>query len=258
MKSAALPMTAVSESKAMKYAVDLHIHSALSPCSDKDMTPNNIVNMARIKGLDAIALTDHNSCANLKAVSICAENAGLLFIPGMEVETSEEVHLICLLPCIAAASELQRIVYSALPPVLNRCDIFGKQLIMDETDRIIAEESRMLLTAAALTTGEVCSVVRHLGGAVIPAHVDRPSNSILSNLGFIPEEPCFKYLELSKHCGRTDFMAAHPELGGYGTIVSSDAHELGAILERESFLEIDSLSAEAVIECLSNLNKFPY
>lgn len=231
----------------MKYAVDLHIHSALSPCADKDMTPNNIVNMARIKGLDAIALTDHNSCANLEAVGKCAESAGLVFIPGIEVETSEEVHLICLLPDVAAAVELQRIIYSALPQMMNRSDVFGRQLIMDETDGVIAEESRMLLTAAALTTGEVCSVVRHLGGAVIPAHVDRPSNSILSNLGFIPEEPCFKYLELSKYCSGTGFMAAHPELGSYGTIVSSDAHELGGILERESFLELDALSRKAVI-----------
>lgn len=240
-------MTAVFDRADMKYAVDLHIHSALSPCADKDMTPNNIVNMARIKGLDAIAVTDHNSCANLKAVGKCAESAGLVFIPGMEVETSEEVHLICLLPGIAAAVELQRIIYSALPQMINRGDVFGRQLIMDETDRVIDEESRMLLTAAALTTGEICSVVRHLGGAVIPAHVDRPSNSILSNLGFVPEEPGFRYLELSRHCFGTGFVAAHPELGGYGTIVSSDAHELGGIMERESFLELDALSTEAVI-----------
>jgi len=235
----------------MKYAVDLHIHSVLSPCADKDMTPNNIVNMAKIKGLDAFALTDHNSCANLKAVSICAESSGLVFIPGMEVETSEEVHLICLLPDVEAAMELQRIVYSALPPMTNRDDIFGRQLIMDNTDNVIAEESRMLLTAVALSTEEVCSVVRQLGGAVIPAHVDRPSNSILSNLGFIPEELGFKYLELSKHCSGADFMAAHTELGGYGSIISSDAHDLGSILERESFLELPALSPESVIGDLS-------
>ncbi len=231
----------------MKYAVDLHIHSALSACAEKDMTPNNIVNMAKIKGLDAIALTDHNSCANLKAVGTCAESSGLLLIPGMEVETSEEVHLICLMPDVEAAMELQRMVYSALPHIRNRGDIFGRQLIMDETDRIIAEESRMLLTAAALTAEEVNSVVRHLGGAVIPAHVDRPSNSILSNLGFIPKELCFKYLELSRYCDGAGFLTAHPELAGYGTIVSSDAHDLGCILERGSFLELDALSAEAVM-----------
>lgn len=243
-----MPMTAAFDCTAMKYAVDLHMHSALSPCADKDMTPNNIVNMAKIKGLDAIALTDHNSCANLKAVSVCAQKSGLVFIPGIEVETSEEVHLICLLPDVAAAVELQCIVYSALPPMTNRDDIFGRQLIMDENDRIVAEESRMLLTAAAMTAGELYSVVRHLGGAVIPAHVDRPSNSILSNLGFIPEELGVKYLELSRHCDEAAFIAAHPELAGYGTIISSDAHDLGGISERESFIELDALSVEAVIE----------
>ena len=82
----------------MKYAVDLHIHSALSPCADKDMTPNNIVNMAVLKGLDAIAVTDHNSAANLESISKCAKKKGLVFIPGMEVETSEEIHIVCLMP----------------------------------------------------------------------------------------------------------------------------------------------------------------
>lgn len=231
----------------MKYAADLHIHSALSPCAEKDMTPNNIVNMARLKGLDAIAVTDHNSCANLKAVSICAEKCGLVLIPGMEVETSEEVHLICLLPGIEAAMELQSLVYSALPPLRNRKDIFGEQLILDEADRLITEEDRMLLTAADLTTEEVCSAVRKLGGAVIPAHVDRKSNSLLSNLGFIPEEPDFKYIELSRQCDVSGFLAIHPELAGYRTIVSSDAHDLGSLLERETFLEIPALSPEAVI-----------
>ncbi|HEX2945036.1 MAG TPA: PHP domain-containing protein [Clostridia bacterium] len=240
----------------MKYAVDLHIHSALSPCADKDMTPNNIVNMAKIKGLDVIALTDHNSCANLKAVSKCAERSGLVFVPGMELETSEEVHLICLFPDVAAAVEMQCIVYSALPHMANRDDIFGRQLIMDETDRVIAEESRMLLSATALTSEEAYSVVRRLGGAVIPAHVDRPSNSILANLGFIPEGLGLKYLELSKYCDRVHFGVVHPELGGYGTVISSDAHDLGSILERETFLELSELSCDAVIGCLSDLYKF--
>jgi PHP family Zn ribbon phosphoesterase len=165
----------------------------------------------------------------------------------MEIETSEEVHLICLMPDVAAAVELQCIVYSALPPVINRSEIFGRQLIMDETDRTVAEECRMLLNAAALSAEEVYSLVRHLGGAVIPAHVDRPSNSLLSNLGFIPEVPRFKYLELSRHCDIAGFLEVHPEMGEYRTIVSSDAHDLGSIMERESFLELDVLSTEAVI-----------
>ena len=49
----------------MNIAVDLHMHSCLSPCGDELMTPNNIVNMAKLKGLDAIAVCDHNTARHL-------------------------------------------------------------------------------------------------------------------------------------------------------------------------------------------------
>ncbi len=222
----------------MKYAVDLHIHSALSPCAHEDMTPNNIVNMAVMKGLDAIALTDHNSGANLEAVSICARNHGLVFIPGMELESCEEVHLVCLLPNLKSAMKLHDIVYDSLPAIRNRKDIFGSQYFMDDKDRIIGEEERLLITASSLTADEVFSLVRGLGGAVIPAHVDRPSYSMLSNLGLIPEVLGIKHLEISKNCDESAFRATHPELDGYRLIRSSDAHYLGDILERENMIEV--------------------
>lgn len=238
----------------MKYAVDLHIHSALSPCADKDMTPNNIVSMAVIKGLDIIALTDHNSGANLEAVYKCAKKSGLLFIPGMEVETSEEVHLICLFPDVWSALEMHCLVYNALPAMKNRDDIFGKQLIMDENDYITGEEERMLITATNLTVNKVFLLVKQLGGAVIPAHVDRPSFSMISNLGIIPEDRGIKYLEISRNCDKYAFRASKPELDGFRLIKSSDAHYLGDMLERESLLELKELSAQAVIEAIGHSN----
>jgi len=222
----------------MKYAVDLHIHSALSPCADNDMTPNNIVNMAILKGLDAIAVTDHNTAGNLEAVSNCACKNGLVFIPGMEVESCEEVHLVCLLPDLDSAWMLQEEVRKALPPIANRTDIFGRQYFMDENDIITGEEDRLLVNATSLTSDDIVLLVRNLGGAVIPAHVDRPANSMLSNLGLIPQELDIKYLELSGRCDKYAFRAAHPELDRYQLIKSSDAHNLGDILERESMLEI--------------------
>ncbi len=231
----------------MKYAVDLHIHSALSPCADKDMTPNNIVNMALIKGLDVIAVTDHNSGANLEAVSRCAQNHGLLFIPGMEVETSEEVHLVCLFPDVKSALRMNLLINEALPAIQNREDIFGTQLILDENDRQVGEEKSMLITAVRLTVNEVFLQVKQLGGAVIPAHVDRPSYSMLSNLGIIPEDLEIKYLEISRDCDKYSFRASRPELDGFKLIRSSDAHGLGAILERESLLELDELNTQAVL-----------
>lgn len=222
----------------MKYAVDLHIHTALSPCADNDMTPNNIVNMAILKGLDAIAVTDHNTTGNLEAVSLCARKSGLVFIPGMEVESCEEVHLICLLPDLNSAWMLQEKVSQALPVIENRTDIFGRQYFMDENDQIIGEEDRLLINATSLTSDDIFLLVRSLGGAVIPAHVDRPANSMLSNLGWIPQELDIKYLELSGKCDKYAYKEAHPELDRYQLIKSSDAHNLGDILERESLLEI--------------------
>ena len=46
---------------------DLHIHTALSPCGDMDMTPNNIVNMAQLKGLDRSWLTADEQSPSGKA-----------------------------------------------------------------------------------------------------------------------------------------------------------------------------------------------
>jgi PHP family Zn ribbon phosphoesterase len=235
----------------MKYAVDLHIHSALSPCADNDMTPNNIVNMAVLKGLDAIAVTDHNSSSNLESISTCAKKKGLVFIPGMEVETSEEIHIVCLMPDPESMSLFRDAVQKALPRIDNRPDIFGRQLILDENDNLVSEEPRMLLTATNLTTEEVFRLVKELNGVAVPAHVDRSSYSILSNLGFVPEELDIKYLEISRGCDSAGFRRMHPELDRYHLVRSSDAHYLGDILERESMLELDELSPEAIIRKLS-------
>lgn len=231
----------------MKFAVDLHIHSALSPCADKDMTPNNIVNMALIKGLDIIAVTDHNSAENLESFIECSKSKNILVVPGMEIETREEVHLICLFPSVDSALEMQEVVYKALPKLENREDVFGPQLIMDSNDCILGHVKRMLLTASALSIEEVFeNVVRRFGGAVIPAHVNRDSYSIISNLGFIPENLKIKYVEVSKDCNIDKFFLNRNDISRYRYLISSDAHHLGGILERESFIELDEKS----IDCL--------
>ncbi|HOJ10460.1 MAG TPA: PHP domain-containing protein [Clostridiales bacterium] len=230
----------------MKYYIDLHIHSVLSPCSDKDMTPNNIVNMAILKGLDIIAVTDHNSAENLEAISDCACKSGILFVPGMEIETREEVHIVCLFPDVERALKMQEKVYKVLPQVKNRPEIFGEQLIMDENDNIIGQLDKMLLTAADMSLEEVCHTMAELGGVMIPAHVDRDSYSIISNLGMIPSEIKTGNLEISKNCDLGKFLSLYPQLSRYNFIRSSDAHNLGDILEQSSVLELEEKS----IECL--------
>lgn len=231
----------------MKAAVDLHIHSALSACADNDMTPNNIVNMAVLKGLDIIAVTDHNSAENVKAVMNCADGSQLIVVPGMEVETREEVHLICLFPSVENALKMQETLYSLLPKRENREDIFGQQLIMDECDKIIAHNGRLLLTAADISVEESCNTVKSLGGIVIPAHIDREAYSIISNLGLIPQDLNLKYLEISRNCELNEYRRQNQKVSDYCFLKSSDAHRLGDILERESFIELQELTINCLI-----------
>lgn len=234
----------------MKAAVDLHIHSALSPCADNDMTPNNIVNMAYLKNLDIIAVTDHNSLENYPAVAKCASERNIVAVPGIELETREEVHLVCLFPGYDSALKMQERVYGALPDIENKENIFGQQYIMDEDDNVTGQIKRMLITATNMSIDDVFVIMDELGGAVIPAHIDRDSYSIISNLGIIPEYLKIKYLELSRTCSKEEYRATRPELDKYKLIRSSDAHYLSDILERETFIEVEELSINALIKSL--------
>jgi PHP family Zn ribbon phosphoesterase len=241
----------------MIFAADLHIHSALSPCADNEMTPNNIVNMAFLKGLDFIAVTDHNSVENIRAVLKCAESRDIIAVPGMELETNEEVHLVCLFPDVEAAFFMQEKVYRSLPDMKNREDIYGPQLIMDEEDAILGSLDRLLLTASGLGVYEVFSMVREAGGAVIPAHVDRQSYSMLSNLGAIPEDLDINYLEVSRDCDLYSFKKTHPSLAEYSFLRSSDAHYLKDIFERETVLELEERSIHCLLEKLRTGGQVP-
>ncbi len=234
----------------MKYFYDFHIHTALSPCGDDDMTPNNIVNMAFLNELDIIAITDHNSCENIKAVMEVAENTDLIVIPGIEVETLEEVHMICLFPSINQALKMQDIVYNNLPNLKNRADIFGKQLIYNSNDEVIGENERMLLTATSLSIEDVVKIAYELSGTAYPAHIDRDSYSIISNLGVIPRSLNIKAIEFSKHVLPKDMIFENKYLEKYIPIQSSDAHYLEDIMEKINFIELENKTITNVINKL--------
>ncbi len=231
----------------MRIWVDLHIHSCLSPCAEEDMTPNNIVHMALIKGLDAIAITDHNSASNVEAVMQVGSREGLLVVPGMELCTAEEIHLACLFPTIEKTLRFHNYVYEYLIPLDNREDIFGSQILMDSYDNEIGRENKMLSGASRLDVHTAISIVRELGGVVLPAHVNRQSYSMLNTLGAIPEEYGFKYLECSKYCNLELFLQEHEELKEYEFIKSSDAHFLSEILDKEVFVDVEDKNIEALI-----------
>ncbi len=233
----------------MKIAYDFHIHTALSPCGDDDMTPNNIVNMAVLKGLDAIAITDHNTCRNAEACMQCAEGTGLLVLPGMEVETAEECHIVCIFPDVDRARRMEEQVNANLPKIKNRPDIFGHQVIMDKDDNIVGYEENLLVTATSLSVERVSELALEFGGVAIPAHIDKAAYSIISNLGFIDDGYGFKTVEV-KDFDKLDSLYEDKGLGRFRIIHSSDAHYLWDISEREQFLEADKPDATSIINIL--------
>ena len=129
----------------MKYYYDLHIHSSLSPCGDEDMTPNNIVNMAILKGLDIIAVTDHNAAGNVEVIMKRGARKQLIVVPGIEIESAEDVHILALFPDLDSCLATERSVREALPFIKNRAEIFGRQLLMDEADEITGDVENLLI-----------------------------------------------------------------------------------------------------------------
>ncbi len=203
---------------------DLHIHSCLSPCASDDMTLSNIAGMASIKGLSLISLTDHNSGHNLKAMEKAASEFGLIFIPGIEVTTVEEVHVLTYFKNTHAAVEFGEMLYDSLPDISNRPDIFGRQNIMDENDEAAGELDKLLLQATPFSINELATLAFKAGGCAVPAHINRDSFSVLANLGFMPPG-LFRTAEVATGL---PCPALDPSIYIFH---SSDAHNLGDISE---------------------------
>ncbi len=212
------------------------------------MTPNNIVNMACLKGLEVIAVCDHNSARNLPAVQAVASACGLLLLPGIEAETREEVHVLCYLPSVEAALAFGEVLYAHLPDQPNLPAFFGEQTVMDEEDRLIAAEPKLLIQSTDLSIEALASVCRSFGGVPVPAHINRTSNAVLHNLGFIP--PGIGFTSVEVYNGLP--LQKGTDLSRYHVLCSSDAHELSAILERESFLFAQKPSVEAILAYLAS------
>lgn len=236
----------------MKCFYDLHIHSCLSPCSDEDMTPNNIVNMAMLKGLDIIAVSDHNSVAQVGTIMALGRQAGLLVVPAMELCTAEEIHLLCLFPDLASAEQVAGQVYAGMAVAANRPDIFGHQWVLDHQDEPLWEESRMLIAASRYDVEAALSAVRAVGGVVVPAHVDRDAYSMIATLGTIPPEYGFSVVEVSTShlpAGEAGASGIVP-MRDFACLRNSDAHHLWDIAEPEQALDLPERTIPALLAAL--------
>lgn len=229
---------------------DLHIHSCLSPCGDDDMTPGNIVGMAAIKGLDVIAVTDHNSCKNCPAVMKLAEQFGVLAIPGMEINTSEEVHAVCLFPTLEQALHFDAYVYDRLMKFPNKETVFGKQQICNEEDEVIGTEPYLLINSADISFDELWELVRSYDGVMFPAHVEKTANSLIANLGFVPPDSRFSTAELKDLKQLHKVREKNPYLDTCRIVSNSDAHYLEHIHEPELTILVRERSIRGVLEAL--------
>ena len=234
-------------------AFDLHIHSALSPCAEDSSTPDVMAGLFALSGFDVIALTDHNSCGNCSSFLKACEHYGILGIPGMELNTSEEVHVVCLFPELAAAEDFSEYVYSRLPDIKNRSRIFGNQIYCSESGQPLREEEKLLISATEIGIYEVPGLVKERGGIAYPAHIDRQANSLLYNLGFWDSGMGFELAEISMKCP-DDFAQSRPDIEGLPLIRGSDAHRMEQIPEKPvQTLAVEELSAAGVIRALNDL-----
>ena len=235
-----------------RLAFDLHMHSCLSPCGGEENTPADLAGMCAVAGLDVVALTDHNAIGNCAAFCRAAERYGLLALPGMELTTAEEVHVVCLFPDLAAADGFAALVRKRLPPIKNRATIYGTQILMDEMDNILGEEDAFLAGAASVGIYEVTELVRPFGGVAYPAHIDRSTFALLTNLGFWDPDMGFPLAEASKNCPPNLFE--RPDLQGVRHISASDAHHLDQILDAHQYMELPERTPKAVLDWLRRGN----
>ncbi|HEX2920018.1 MAG TPA: PHP domain-containing protein [Bacteroidales bacterium] len=237
-----------------KYRADLHIHTVLSPCGDLSMSPENIISEAEKKDIDIIGITDHNSTRHCKLISRLAAKRRIFTMMGAEVTTKEEVHCLTFFENTDTLDLFQGFLESHLPDILNDPDIFGDQVEVDENEKIIFTETRLLSNAIDVSIDELQKFVSANNGIFIPAHIDRLKNGLYGQLGFLPDNFRADALEVSWRNVRSSFAAARPELSAHRLITNSDAHityDIGRALT-EYWLEYPSF--EELKMALNNLN----
>jgi PHP family Zn ribbon phosphoesterase len=223
------------ENRLTTYVAELHVHTVVSPCAAVEMIPPLIVRTALENGINLIAITDHNSSANVEAVQKAAQGTELTVLPGMELQTSEEVHLLCLFDTSDQIESFQMLVDDRLPPIENNIDYFGEQFVVDETGEFIRRETQLLLVSARLSLEEAVQSVSQLGGIAIPAHVNRKVFSLIANLGFVPSNLPVDALEISRHISPADAREKYPQLRNYTLVQDGDAHFLNEFLGANIF-----------------------
>jgi 3',5'-nucleoside bisphosphate phosphatase len=222
------------------WRADLHVHTVLSGCAEEEMLPPLMVERCQEIGLRLLGVLDHNSAGNAQAMLEAAQGTGVVIKPGLEVETRETVHLVCLFDTPEQALSLQEVVYARLPsfPRAAAERSFGSQVLVDRQGLLVGYEHRPLFAATDLSLTEVAQAARERGGLVLAAHVERRAHGLLGVLGFPPPD-----LEV-------DGMEAGPGALLEGRVASSDAHRLVEIGSRYTLFEAEGTSVAELRESL--------
>ncbi len=200
------------------------------------MIPPLIVQKALERGINLIAITDHNASENASAVIKAAEGKGLAVLPGMELQTEEEVHVLCLFDTVEQLKALQTLVDQTLPDFPNNVEFFGEQFVVDKTGEFLGREERLLINSIRLSIEEVYRAVKRLDGLFIPAHVERQAFGLIYHLGFVPPELEVDALEISRHSTPAEAVEKFPQIAGYPLIQSGDVHFLDDFLGVNQFM----------------------
>lgn len=209
-----------------EFTYELHLHSCLSPCGDDMMTPNNIAGMAMLNGVQIAALTDHNTSRNCPAFFEACAKVGIVPVAGMELTTAEEIHMVCLFATLEEAMAFDAVVAEHRMKIKNRPDIFGEQQILDGEDELIGIEEDLLIAATDLDLDSAAELVHQMGGACLPAHIDKQSNGLIGVLGMFPPTPVFRAVELHDMEKREAYIEKFPQLHDLVILHNSDAHAL--------------------------------
>jgi len=218
-----------------EFRCEFHVHTVLSPCASVEMIPPLIVQTAKEKGVNPISVTDHNAVENIESVMEAAQDSGVAVLPGMELQTREEIHSVCLFNNLEQIRDFFSFILPYYPDIENNTDYFGEQFVVDKTGDFVRREFRLLITSCSLSLTKAWNIVNDYGGLLIPAHVNRTTFGLIPVLGFIPADIQPDALEISRHLTVDEALKQYPQLNNFPLIRGGDAHMLNEICGYNTF-----------------------
>ena len=224
-----------SSENLLTFRAELHLHTVLSPCASIEMIPPLIIQEAESKGINLIAISDHNAIENIEAVMQAAQGSSVTVLPGIELQTREEIHSLCLFNDLEQIQAFYKEISPSFPAIKNNIEFFGEQFVVDKTGDFIRRLERLLISSSSLTLKEAWQIVNENQGLLIPAHVNRSAFGLFPVLGFIPSDIELEILEISRHISPAQAVKEYPQLKNYHLIQSGDAHFLEDIIAPNQF-----------------------